>query len=330
MVTIYDIARLSGVSKSTVSRVISNQSYVSAETKNKVIKVMQEHNYVPNSLAKQFRQKQTKCLAILIPDLHHPYFSELVRYISAESYKSGFKTVVHQTFSDENVEREVYTQLQRKEFDALILTSSALSEEEIAECTGDNLVVACNENYDGGYFDVFCLNEEEVTMKATSHLLSKGFTKLGFCSDNISSPLQQARLKGFILAHNKKGLNHNIDFIFNEISTIEDGIILGERLFNDNLELEGILAGSDFVAAGLIRSAVKNNIQIPQQLSIVGFDNHPISLVTNPQITTISNRLQDMANDLVHHIVTKINGVKQTPIKKVYNGEFINRDSSYV
>ncbi|WP_208591309.1 LacI family DNA-binding transcriptional regulator [Gracilibacillus suaedae] len=329
MVTIYDIARLSGVSKSTVSRVISNHPYVSTETKSKVIKVMQEHNYVTNSLAKQFRQKQTKCIAILIPDLNHPYFSQLVSYISADCYKSGFKTVVHQTFLDKNIEREVYNQLQKNEYDALILTSSTLPEVEIAEYTGNKIIVACNEDFRGDYFDVFCLNEEEVTMKATSYLLSKGFTKLGFCSDNISSPLQQARLKGFILAHNKKGLKHNKDFLFNDISNIEDGIILGKRLFRDNLEIEGIIAGSDFVAAGLIRSAIRNNIQIPQHLSIVGFDNHPISLVTNPQISTICNHIQDMSNDLVNHIVNKINGgVKQSPIKKVYNGEFINRNSS--
>jgi LacI family transcriptional regulator, repressor for deo operon, udp, cdd, tsx, nupC, and nupG len=204
MVTIYDIARLSGVSKSTVSRVISNHPYVSTETKRKVMKVMQEHNYVPNSLAVQFRQKQTKCIAILIPDLNHPYFSQLVKYISADCYKSGFKTVVHQTFSDKNREREVYTQLKKNEYDALILTSSTLPEEEIAEFTGNNIIVACNEVFRGDYFDVFCLNEEEVTMSVTSYLLSKGYTKLGFCSDNISSPLQQARLKGFILAHEKR------------------------------------------------------------------------------------------------------------------------------
>ncbi|SDI80090.1 LacI family DNA-binding transcriptional regulator [Alteribacillus bidgolensis] len=328
MVTIYDIARLSGVSKSTVSRVVSNHPYVSTETRNKVLKVMQEYNYVPNSLAKQFRQKQTKCIAILIPNLDHPYFSQLVRYISAACYKKGFKTVIHQTFSNKYTERDVYTQLQRNEFDAIILASFSLPEEAIARYTENNIIVACNEDYSGDYFDVFCLDEEEVTMKATSYLLNKGLSKLAFCSDNITSPLQQARLKGFILAHTKKGLHHTKDFVFNKISNIEDGIILGERIFKDRLEIEGIIAGSDFVAAGLISSAVKNHIEIPKQLSIIGFDNHPISLVTNPQISTICNHIQDMSNDLVNHIVNKINGIKKSPIKKVYNGEIINRNSS--
>jgi len=328
MITIYDIARLSGVSKSTVSRVISNHPHVSAETRSKVLNIMQQYQYVPNSLAKQLRKKQTKSIAILVPNLNHPYFSQLVSFLSAACYEKGFKTVVHQTFSSKQIEIEVYTQLQRNEFDAIILASSStLSEEEVASYTENKLIIACNEDYSGTYFDVFCLNEEEITMKATAYLLDKGISKLGFCSDHIDSPLQQARLKGFISAHGKKGLNYNKDFLFNHISTIEDGIILGEKIFNKHLEIEGIIAGSDFVAAGLIKSAVYKNIQIPQHFSIIGFDNHPISLVTSPQISTISNRIQEMSNDLVDHVIRKMNGSKQTPIKKVYNGEVIIRGS---
>lgn len=328
MITIYDIARLSGVSKSTVSRVISNHPHVSAETRNKVLKIMQQYHYVPNSLAKQFRQKQTNCIAILVPNLNHPYFSQLVSYLSAACYERGFKTVVHQTFSNKQIEIDVYTQFQRNEFDAIILAASTLSEEEVAAYTENKIIIACNEDYSGKYYDVFCLNEEDLTMKATACLLDKGISKLGFCSDNIDSPLQQARLKGFNLAHDKKGLNYNKDFLFNHISTIEDGIILGERIFNEHLEIEGIIAGSDFVAAGLIKSAIKNNIQVPQHFSIIGFDNHPISLVTSPQISTISNRIKDMSNDLVEHVIRKMTGSKRTPIKKVYNGEVIIRGSS--
>ncbi len=328
MVTIYDIARLSGVSKSTVSRVLNNHPYVSNEYRMKVEKVIEELNYVPNSIAKQFRQKQTKCIGILVPDLNHPYFSQLVSSISLECNKRGFKTVVHQTFLNKKFEREIYTQLRNKELDGMILTSSLLSEEEIAECTQKNVIVACNEDFSGNYFDVFCLNEENVTFEATTYLLNKGLTKVGFCSDNIDTPSQQARLRGFILAHDKKGINHTKDYIFNQISTIEHGITLGVRLFRKRLEIEGIIAGSDFVAAGLIKSAEIHNIKIPQDFSVIGFDNHPISLVTTPQVSTICNRIKDMSKDLVEHVANKVNGKKQIPVKKIYNGKIIIRESN--
>ncbi|WP_062050359.1 LacI family DNA-binding transcriptional regulator [Bacillus sp. JCM 19034] len=328
MVNIYDIARISGVSKSTVSRVVSNHPHVSTETREKVLKVMKEYDYVPNSLARQFRQKHTKCIAIIIPNIDHPYFCQLVRYISAACHNKGFKTVVHQTFLNKNTEKSVYAQLQRNEYDAIILASSLLPEVEIASYTKNKIIVACNEVFSGEFFDVFCINEEEIIMKATTFLLNKGLTRLAFCADNITSPLQQARLNGFILAHNKKGVNYNKEFIFNKVSSIEDGIILGDKLFKFHTEIDGIISGSDFVAAGLISSATRNNIEVPNQLSIIGFDNHPISLVTNPQISTISYKIQEMSIDLVNHIINKIDGEGKEPIKKVYCGEFINRSSS--
>ncbi|MGD8192686.1 LacI family DNA-binding transcriptional regulator [Brevibacillus ginsengisoli] len=326
-ITIYDIARLSGVSKSTVSRVLSNHPYVSQESRLKVQKAMEELHYVPNSLAKQFRTKQTKCIGILIPDLDHPYFSELVSSISLECHKRGYKTVVHQTFSDKRIEKEVYAQLRNKELDGIILTSSLLSEEEIAECVENRAIVACNEDFRGKCFDAFCLNEEEVIREATTHLLQKGLTKLGFCSDHIDTPSQQARLRGFIQAHDQLGLPYNKSYIFNQISTVEDGMLLGERLFKNHTDIQGMIAGSDFVAAGLIKSAANHGLRIPQDFSVIGFDNHPISMVTTPQISTIGNRITDMTRDLVDRIMNQLNGNKQAPMKKIYDGELIIRES---
>lgn len=327
MVTIYDIARLSGVSKSTVSRVLSNHPYVSKANRLKVKQVIEELNYVPNSRAKQFRQKQTRCIGILIPDLNHPYFSQLVSTLSLECHKRGFKTVVHQTFSSPQIEREVYQQLRNQELDGIILTSSLFSEDEIAMWIQDHVLVACNEDFRGDYFDVFCLNEEEVITKATTYLLDQGLTKLGFCSDHLDAPSQQARLRGFIRAHVNKGLVYRRDYLFNHTSTIEDGIALGEHLFENRAEIEGIVAGSDFVAAGLMKSAMKHGRRIPQDFSVIGFDHHPISLVTTPRISTICNRIEDMSHDLVDHLIHKLNGKREHPIKKIYDGELIIRES---
>ncbi|PAM96798.1 hypothetical protein B4N84_00345, partial [Flavobacterium sp. IR1] len=142
---------------------------------------MQEHQFVPNSLATQFRYKHTKCIAIITPSIDHPYFSQLVHYLSVACNKKGFKTVIHQTLANKKTEEDIYIQLQKNEYDAIILASSLLTEEEIARCTKNKLLVACNEDFSSNYFDVFCINEEEVTMEATTYLLDKGLTKLAFC-----------------------------------------------------------------------------------------------------------------------------------------------------
>lgn len=328
MVNIYDIARLSGVSKSTVSRVIANQPYVSEEKRNKVNKVIEELNYKPNSLARQFRKKQTNCIGILVPDLDHPYFSQLVGMLSLRCHEKGFKPVVYQTFFNRELEKEVYAKLQNREMDGLILTSTLLTEEELSTYVENHFVAACNEDFEGKYFSVFCLNEEKAIFDATMYLLNKGVTTLGFCSDNLHTPSQQARLRGFISAHEQKGINYNESLVFKQIATIEDGIQLGQSLFEGPVRIEGIITGSDFVAAGMLKSSAEKHIRVPTNFSIIGFDDHPISLVSTPPLTTICNQMQEMGNDLIDCITKMIKDQQAIYTKKVYEGKLILRQST--
>lgn len=328
MVTIYDIARISGVSKSTVSRVLSNHPYVSEEKKKKVNKVIEELNYKPNSLARQFRKKQTNCIGILVPDLDHPYFSQLVGMLSLRCHEKGFKPVVYQTFFNVELEKEVYAKLQNKELDGLILTSTLLTEKEISTYVEKQFVAACNEDFEGEHFSVFCLNEEKAIFDATMYLLNKGAAVLGFCSDNPHTPSQQARLRGFISAHEQKGVDYNESFVFKHISTIEDGIQLGQSLFEEPVRIEGIITGSDFVAAGMLKSAAEKHIRIPDDFSIIGFDDHSISYVSDPPLTTIGNRMQEMSDDLIECITKMIKDQRAIYTKKVYEGKLVLRQST--
>lgn len=327
MYTIYDIAKLSGVSKSTVSRVLSGHPYVSNEKKEKVMKIINELDYKPNVLARQFRKKQTNCIGILVPDLSHPYFSQLAGALSIKCYEEGLKPVVYQTFMNKQLEVEVLNKLQNKEMDGLILTSSSLPEETLADYTDHGIIAACNEAYSGSYFSVFCLDEKEAVYKATSYLLNKGLTSIGFCSDNIQTPSQQARLEGFIKAHAKRGLPYNENLIFDQISTIEDGMQLGSTILNKKRTVQGMIAGSDFVAAGLLKKASELNIEVPNECAVFGFDNHPISLVTSPALTTVCNNIDSMAEDLMNHLVKRMAG-SCSIVKQTYMGSILYRKST--
>jgi LacI family transcriptional regulator, repressor for deo operon, udp, cdd, tsx, nupC, and nupG len=327
LTTIYDIARLSGVSKSTVSRVLNKHPYVSEEAKEKVTKAIEELNYTPNSRAVQFRLQMTNTIGIIVPTLDHPYFSRLVSSLSHECMIKGYKPVVYQTFFQEEREEEVYKRLINKELDAVIITTSLFSESRIHKLTTLHTVVACNEDYEGTYFDVFSLDEEGITYEATSALLNKGLTNLVFCADILDNALQQSRLKGFIRAHEQHNIVYKKKYIYDNISTIEDGKCLGNTLFCTSLTCDGILAGSDFVAAGLLKSAHKHHVRIPDDVSIIGFDNHPISTVTNPELSTICNNIQEMIIDVVDCLLRRLGGNENPYEKKVYAGKLITRES---
>lgn len=328
MHTIHDIARVSGVSKSTVSRVLTNHPYVSEEKKAKVNEAIKMLNYKPNVLARQFRKKRTQCIGIVVPNINHPYFSQLVGILSTKCYEKGFKPVIYQTFTKTEIEIDILDKLQNKEIDGLILTTASLSEEEISTYIENALIVACNENFSGDLFSVFCLDEERAVFEATRYLFKKGLTKIGFCSDNIQMPSQKARLEGYIRAHQHEVVNYSKDLIFDRIITIEDGIQLGKEVLKEKNKLQGIITGSDFVAAGILKAASLMDVSVPNELSIFGFDNHPITLVSTPPLSTIANALEIMSEELINHLVRAIEEGGVENIKRVYAGELIFREST--
>ncbi|WP_227940365.1 LacI family DNA-binding transcriptional regulator [Alkalihalobacillus deserti] len=328
MYTIQDIAKLSGVSKSTVSRVLNNHPYVSEEKRKKVQKAIQELNYFPNGIAKQFRAKKTNSIGIITPQIDHPYYSFLIKHLSTKCYQKGYKPVILQTFTDKELEIAAFLQLKHKELDGIILTSSLHSQEELSYYAESGSIAVCNESFDHSHFDVFCINEEEVTFQSTTYLLEKGLSRLGFCSDNISTPSQQARLSGFKKAHIAKKIDYKNEYFFNNVATINDGINLGNFLYKEKLRLDGVFAGSDFVAAGIIKSAIINGVSIPKDFSVIGFDNHPISTITTPSLTTISNCIDEMTTDLVNCLIRRIEGNTLNFKKTIYKGSFIVREST--
>ncbi|KKO53358.1 LacI family DNA-binding transcriptional regulator [Paenibacillus sp. DMB20] len=329
MPTIYDIARLSGVSKSTVSRVLNHHPYVSEEKRQKVLKAVEELQFTQNARAVQFRLQQSNQVGIIVPTLDHPYFSQLVSALSLECNNHGLKTAVYQTFGNGKLEEEVYAHLRNKELDAVILASSIFSDREIAAYADEYPVVACNEDFPGDRFDVFCMDEEAAVFEATDFLLKSGKTGLIFCSDHLDHPSQRSRLRGFMRAHESRGLPCDGNYIFDGISSIEDGIGLGSKLFHSPDHPDGAIAGSDFVAAGLVKSASANNIKMPDEFAVFGFDNHPVSLVTEPQLSTISNSIEEMSRDLVRRLKNRIKGDRTEPFqKKVYKGKLIKRGST--
>lgn len=213
--------------------------------------------------------------------------------------------------------------------DGLILTSTSfLSEGEISKYIENVTVVACNENYSGDFFSVFCLDEEKAIFEATKYLLDSGLTHIAFCSDNLQSPSQKARLEGYMKAHKHKNLTYCKDMIFDRIITIEDGIHLGNKVLKEKSKLQGIIAGSDFVAAGILKAASLMDVLVPNELAVFGFDNHPITLVSNPPLTTICNAMETMSEELIEHLIIGIERGNQRNVKKVYASELIFREST--
>ncbi|ANY76269.1 LacI family DNA-binding transcriptional regulator [Paenibacillus ihbetae] len=327
MPTIIDISRVSGLSKSTVSRVLNNHPHVSDESRQKVQNAIKQLGYVRNTQGVQLRLQASNHIGVLVPDVEHPFFSQLVSALSRVLGSAGYQLVIYQTERSREYERDVYARLLRREMDAVVIAHSHFSEREIKEYIGSSIGIVCNEAMDGEFLDVFRLDEEDAVFQATAYLLSKGRRHILFCMDHMT-PLQERRWKGFQRAHQQFGLACTKSQCYTGLVTMEDGYALGERLFTSDHLPDGMITGSDFVATGLLKAAKHKGISVPQDLSVIGCDNHPVGLMTDPELTTITNCISDMVRDVTECLTRRLKGIQTAPILKTYKASLIIRKST--
>ncbi|USK36245.1 substrate-binding domain-containing protein [Bacillus sp. F19] len=235
--------------------------------------------------------------------------------------------VVFETSYSLSEECEIYNQLTRNELDAIIITHTLLEEDELKERVRDKVAVVCNEPLKTKKFDVFSLDEDEAVYSATRYLLKKGLSHLLFCADDERTQLQKQRWEGFVRAHRDLNITITKDQKISGYSSIEDGILLGDEIFSEQSRYDGIISGSDFLAAGIVTSAIKHNVLLNENLFIIGFDNHPICLTTSPALSSIENQTDKMVKDVVACLLDRLAGHEFSTIRKVYKGELIIRGS---
>ncbi|MED4957283.1 LacI family DNA-binding transcriptional regulator [Paenibacillus macerans] len=325
--TIHDISRHSGVSKSTVSRVLNDHPHVSKESRDKVMRAVRELEYVKNARGVQLRLQSNHMIGVIVPDLNRPYFSELVSVLGKSFSEHGLKVVVHQTYFSRELEREVYGKLARREMDAVVITHSLFSEREVKEQVGTRVALVCNETFPGEWLDVFTLDEADAIYQAATHLFGSGRRHLVFCMDH-RTPLQDKRWEGFKAAHRHVGLPCTEAQRFSGIHQVQDGYALGLELFASAKKPDGIVAGSDEAAAGFLRAAKTCGIIVPAETAIIGFDDHPICLVTTPELTTVQNRIAEMVRDVTGCLNRRLRGEAFAPMLRTYKAVLVERGSS--
>lgn len=313
---IFDVAKACNVSKSTVSRVINNHPHVSDETRNKVMQYIHENKYVPNNIATFFKNRTTKSVAISIPSINHPFFSKLSSYISLLLDKNGYKTYIHQTFSNSKGEISVLNALKTNEIDAVILCSVENEINIIEAFAEDGLIIACNDALKINSISNFHFDEEYLGYIAGQYLINLGLNQLGICLDNPDNNAQILRIKGFNNALNEANLSLKEKHIFRGAFTIEDGIKIAQYIKAENLNLDGIYTGNDYVSAGIQKV-------LEERIKLIGTDNQDICQITTPKLTSIEIPIKSMANDIVNHTMQKLANNEQSNVHKIYYGKII-------
>ncbi|MEY4425372.1 MAG: hypothetical protein RJB56_999 [Actinomycetota bacterium] len=304
--TIYDIAKLSGFNPSTVSRALTTPGRINAKTEAKIKAAAAELNYQVNPFARALPTGKTKMLALIIADITNPVFFNVVRGAEAKAAEMGYTLVIAESQESGANEAEALRRI-TPTVDGILLGTSRLRDEEIQELNKQKPVVLINRKVEG-VTDVVPSNEKGI-VEAVEHLAKLGHKHIAFLSGPRASWMNTDRWSRLM----KNAVARGMTIV--EIGPNEPTLEAG-RLSLDRVRAAGVsavFAYNDLMAIGLIREASANGFRIPEDLSVVGFDNIFGSDFTTPPVTTIELKLEKSGNEAVGALLRMIDDPEVTP-----------------
>ncbi|MGI0530583.1 LacI family DNA-binding transcriptional regulator [Treponema socranskii] len=325
MATIKDVAERAGITVTTVSRVLNNRGYISAQTREKVYRVMSELDYRPNEIARALVQKQTKLIGAIVPSLLHPFFSACINYLEKYAFSNGFKLLVCNSQQNSEKESDYIDMLKSNKVSGIILCTrsgkiaSRLDQfpvVTIERSISDSIPAVLCDNYRGGVYAAELLLEQGCKRPA----IFSGIPRIKLPADRRAKAFEDTCRKSgvvpVVIATSEEQFN---DFDYHKAIN---------KMFDADSLFDGIFATSDIIAAQLLQACTARNISVPKDMKIIGFDDIDIACLTNPPLTTVHQPIEDMCRCAVEIIIKKMKG-ETVPPRTVFPVTLIRRASTF-
>ena len=300
MISIREVARLAGVSASTVSRVINGTAKVEPEKKARVLRVIEETGFVPNEVARTLFRKSAKTIGLIVPSIRNPYFTELASHIDAYALQSGFRPFLCNTGYDPEKEKAAVQMLVSMNADAIIVTScSEHLQETLNNCPIP--VVALDAALYGTDVEacIYCDYYEGGRM-STEYLIEKGCQNIVCIKGPQHRYSARARYQGYLDVCRERNLpEQTVDCDYD----FDRGIAMTEELLRKYPDVDGIIACNDIVAISTYKVLYKKNMSVPEQVQLIGFDDISFASLLSPELTTICQPIKEMAEKAVELVV---------------------------
>lgn len=311
-VTIADVAREAGVSMQTVSRVINEKGEVSPETRQRILKAIEQLGYRPNSLARGLAMNKTLTLGLIVPDIANPFFPEIVQGAEQIALEHGYTIVLGNT--NENPEREmnVLRTFEARRVDGLILCSSRLSEEQLLPLlVQHNEVVLVNRQVKLDNVSMVRVDYLQGTSMAISHLLDHGRQRIGFLAGPVTSHSHRMRLQAFIQTLQKHGKPYDPSSVFLCAPTTEGGYLTAREILPRHPDLDSLLCYNDLVAIGVLQACTELGIAVPGKLAVIGYDDIQAAHLVTPSLTTVGISKTLLGAKAIELLLKRLNGDQQ-------------------
>ncbi|ALJ03728.1 LacI family transcriptional regulator [Pseudalgibacter alginicilyticus] len=330
--TIHDISKSLGIDSSTVSRALNDSPRVSKTTKDAVIQKAKELGYQKNSLASNLRTNKTHTIAVVLPRISRHFFSTVIAGIEETAYEAGYNVIICQTLDILDREKKIMSTLISNRVDGVIISISM-------ETTNyEHLEAYRNLNNPIIFFDRPCdlenctninIDNFHASFMTTEHLIFEGCKHIAHFSGSQNIELYRQRKNGYLAALKKHNIKVNDHYIFESNLSEEDGINSAKKLLKLGT-VDGLISANDTAAIAAMQYFKSQGIKVPEDISVAGFNNDPISAVIDPSLTTINQPAFDIgkrASSLLLELIESKSTNTDTP-STVLNSELIIRNSS--
>lgn len=327
-VTIKDIAKLSGVSIATVSRVLNNRGGYSKKVEQEILAIARETGYIKNENASTLARQSSRTIGVIMPNLPTSFYEIIINSIEEYAGKKDYEVIfTHSGVDGENTKSSLNLMLSRR-VAGIIIISVYLDEEIESLITKRKIpVVLIATESENNILPYVKSDDYQMAYDATSYLINKGHRKIGLAGLNFSDPIAGIpRIQGYKDALTRNDIPIKEEYITNGEFSYYSGEDAMKYYLDNDIKLTAIYCASDETALGVMSVCYNNGISVPNDISILGNDNSTISSMVSPAITTVSQSFYEMGKAASEKLINYINNDTK-PESAIFPTEIIERKS---
>jgi LacI family transcriptional regulator len=327
MSAIHDVAKRAGVAPMTVSRVVNNNGYVSEETRRRVEAAIRELDYVPNALGSSLRSKRTQTLALVLSDIGNPFWTTVARAVEDTANKCGYHIIIGNTDESPEKQNEYLTFLMKKQVDGFLLVPTSADTLLPLQKRGVSFVVL-DQHYPDTHFDTVRGDSTGGAYALTQHLLELGHRRLAIITGPRELPTAEDRVAAFLQAIEAAGISEPPQIYWGDFNH-ETGYECTRRILRSSPRPTAIFATNNSITVGTMRALLEAKMRIPDEMSVVGFDEFPPAITYDPFLTVAAQPAYQIGQKATELLLSRLDGIGPgDPQEIVFPVEIIVRRSS--
>lgn len=330
MAVIKDVAKLAGVSVSTVSKYLNRPDSLKEEYREKIQNAINILQYKPSSLARSMRTRKTNLIALIVPEMSNFYYSEIYSAVRVAAGQYGYTIILYTTEESVSVLKRYLTEIVALGVDGIIICF--LDEDEMIECFAEvqrQIPIALmgwdinNTRFNSAIVDVF-----DGIYHATRHLIELGHHEIAFIGGPLESRISKEKFNGYKLAMQQEGIQIRPEFISSGKYRFQTGYFCTRNFMGLTKRPTAIVCANDVLAIGAIKYLISNEIRVPEECSVIGFDGTSLSSIYQPAVSTMAQPIADMGVEIMKLLAAKIRNPKSKNKQIIFKTTLTARETT--